>query len=810
MQIYLLAANLFTLAALFVGGSQLGKVRSNRLLPLFLLVIDRSLILVIFLSSAEGNQTEVRPVIAALEVLSSFCLVWTLLAPISHFSPPWSKLAWIGAGIALLLSFLSLWPIWPIPPQVHSLVIAIFSPLFLLVGLGQFHWVYLAPPLALALANFLSLLGLNNLSWLTTLLAYTFLINAVHWENVQAYRQTYKSRQEATENVVQEAIKLNQEQQRLLEVSRLISSVSDLSQSAEHIARTLADVTYSDQSAIFMLDVKQIGLVRLATVYNSRYALNITSRDQIVFALEDHLPLQDALEKQQQVLFSQKDVKDLRQLYALWYEDRTGPTLIQPLMVQGRAVGALLLGNPFSNRPIETGDTELCQDLSLQIATLVEYNRRYLELEWQAESMAATVQEQAVSAISSEPGAALPLAKGPVEGTLNRQKAVAKSGAVKARPANGTDLRQAEPVPEQAVQVKAHQAISEAISDGVVICDNLGRVRWANKAARQILGETGQMLIGQPIGAIYGEIDSQESFEALMVAFSRRNQPVPTFFETEDQTIQGRLIPWRNEEQEWLGFIGVFGDITPQVKAEKSRNDFIAALSRELRGPLTAVKGYSELIVNGAMANYGPEQIRVQQIIHSSAERMVEILDNAIRITARKRDQSIPRFEEVEVTKIVDEAVREAASLAELHELKLTREIKGELSPIVADPRHLRRILDNLLSNACRFTPPGGKVTVRAWIFEPQEFITKSGQFAQPELLISVADTGVGIPQTELKRIFDPFYQLDQPALEEVTGMGMGLTVVKELVEMHKGRVWVESIPGEGSLFQVALPMSQE
>jgi signal transduction histidine kinase len=209
------------------------------------------------------------------------------------------------------------------------------------------------------------------------------------------------------------------------------------------------------------------------------------------------------------------------------------------------------------------------------------------------------------------------------------------------------------------------------------------------------------------------------------------------------------------------------------------------------------------------LTDYRPEQVRVQQIIHSSAERMVEILDNAIRITARKRDQILPKFEEVDVVKLIEEAVRETASLAELHELRLTSEIKGELPRLISDARHLRQILDNLLSNACRFTPPGGKVTVRAWLAEPKVYITEAGQLAQPELMLSVADTGIGIPQTELKRVFEPFYQLKQPEVQEVTGMGMGLAVVKELVELHQGRVWVESMPGEGSVFQVAVPLTQ-
>jgi signal transduction histidine kinase len=319
------------------------------------------------------------------------------------------------------------------------------------------------------------------------------------------------------------------------------------------------------------------------------------------------------------------------------------------------------------------------------------------------------------------------------------------------------------------------------------------------------LGKPKRALVGQPIGTIYGEIDSGESIEDLVVAFSRRNHPLPTFIETDERAIQGRLIPWRNDEYEWLGIIAVFRDVTREVKADRARNDFIAALSRELRSPLTAVKGYSDLITNGMMNDYSSEQLRVQQIIRSSAERMTAVLDNAIQITAENRHKVLPRFEEVDVTKVIETVFSEIAPLAQLRELELVRELKTDLPPLAADAGHLRRILNNLLSNACRFTPPGGRVTLRVWLQPEQE-----NGMARPQLNLAVADNGVGIPQVELKRIFDPFYQVKDQDIREDSGMGMGLAVVKELVELHNGRVWVESTVGQGSVFHVVLPVTQE
>jgi two-component system phosphate regulon sensor histidine kinase PhoR len=347
-------------------------------------------------------------------------------------------------------------------------------------------------------------------------------------------------------------------------------------------------------------------------------------------------------------------------------------------------------------------------------------------------------------------------------------------------------------------------SILENVEEGVVVGDARGRVKLVNKAAERLLGKPRRELLGQSIGTIYGKIDSSEEIEKLAVAFSRRNEPLPTFFEDEDRAIQGRLTPWRNQGGEWLGIIAVFRDVTPQVKADRARHNFVTALSRVLRGPLTLIKGYAELITNGSIENYSPEQLQVQRIIHSSAEQVVEVLDNAIQISTQNKGKRLPRFETVDITRIIHEALQQITPLAQLRRLELVQEITPDLPPIVVDPKQFYRILENLLSNACRFTPPGGQVRVGAWIQEERE-----GNITRPYLVLTVADNGVGIPKVEQKHIFEPFYQLNNQRPDTESGMGMGLAVVKELVELHNGQVWVESTAGEGSVFHILLPMSQ-
>ena len=802
MQTYLLAANLFALTALLLGLNDFSKGRHSwRLLPLFLLVVSRSVSLIISLATDEGPATTAST-INALEVFSAFCLVWALINPFGYLSVLWQRLAWFGGGLAVFLALLSLFPDWPVPYQIHILTIAIFGASLILVSLGRVSWVHLAAPIVLALAYFLSLLGSTGIFGLVVLLAYGFVIGALHWESVQAYLD----RQQASDAIAQDAIYLSQERQRLLEVSEIISAVPNLDQSMEHVARSMAHITHSDQSVVLMLDVNATDQVRPAVIYSPERPVDLKKYIDSTFSIANYTPLQAAIDQQQQILlYPHSNGNGLASLYAMWQEDRSGPTMIQPLLVQGKAIGALILGNPVTEQPIQEHDQTLCRNLASQIAVMVEAYRHNVALQSQVEALTAQAEKT-----TPEPTPAL-VPEGVGVGEVSRQPV-----AVKTAPAPVTgEIAQPQTIvtpmlPAPVIQLDfeeadSYLAIIEALQEGVVVSNVSGRVQLVNKAAERILGKSRQKLLGRPISTIYGKITSTESIEELATAFSRRNQPLPTFFEDDERAIQGQLIPWRNPEREWLGILAVFTDVTLQVKADRARNDFISALSRALRGPLTIIKGYTELITAGRMANYSPEQLQVQRIIHSSAEQIAQVLNNAIQINAQNQGKIVPRFKDVDVIAIMEAALAEVAALAELQKLELVKEIRTELPSITADGGQLLRILENLLSNACHFTPPGGRVVLQAWVQQERE-----GNTEHPYLILAVADNGVGIPKMEQKRIFDSFYQLDnQRPDHESSGIGMGLAVVKELVELHNGRVWVESTPGVGSIFQVAIPLSQ-
>ncbi len=745
MHVYLLAINLFALTAFFLGFlSFSGETRHRHLLPLLMLVLSHSLTFLVSLMATAGDIFLALGY--ALTIFSTLCVAWSLAGSAAHLPAPWPRLAQVAGVGAVGLALLTLLPGWPVPHQIQIILVAIGGGFFVYLTRQETIWPHLGVLFLLALAGFVDLLGLMGTAQLIGLLGYALLIGVVHQQSLQAYI----TREQVAQDLVQEVYDLNWERQRLLEVSETMSNVPNLNHTVEHILRSLAQATQTDQTAIFTISNRAGKQARLLSLYSPHHPFRINNQG-ITFNLSACPPLKEIVDRQQQLLLPQSSVNGLHTLYNLWSQEQAGPTLLQPLMIQQQLVGVLMVGNPISQAPIRQSDARLCDSLAAQIATMVEHRRRYLELEREAQTMSLSAKKQ-------------------------RQQ---------------PDRQQA--------------AILEAISDGVIIINAQGRVDLVNQAAERVLGKPGRVLIGQPAKAVYRALDARQPMKDLIAAFAKRKQPLPTFIENEERAIQGRLIPWRDAEDEFLGIIAVFRDVTREVRADQARNDFISALSHELRPPLTVITGYSELISNGMMGDYPPQQMQIQHIIYQSAKQVSEILDNAIKVSAQNRHRILPRFEEIDAAKIIDNAIREVLSLVRHYELNFTRDIKADLPLIVADPRHLHRIVYNILSNACRFTPPGGQIALRAWVE-----LSHWGGVSQLYLFITVADNGVGIPKEEVGRIFDRFYQVKNRPPRGRSGMGMGLTVVKELIDLHKGRVWVESKVGHGTIFRVALPVSQE
>jgi signal transduction histidine kinase len=249
---------------------------------------------------------------------------------------------------------------------------------------------------------------------------------------------------------------------------------------------------------------------------------------------------------------------------------------------------------------------------------------------------------------------------------------------------------------------------------------------------------------------------------------------------------------------------------------------FLAKMSHELRTPLNAVIGFTEVLIDQHFGPVNEQQQEYLEDISSSGRHLLSLVEDILDLSKVEAGQSKPHPIALEVNPLLEATVRALKETAEKRGVELELSADPALSTISADPRMLRQVLFNLLSNAVKFTRSGGKVTAESslvgsdWLernisapFEPERagaLQTGAKEFVR----IAVRDTGIGIAQENLRRIFDAFQQEDNSIGREYGGTGLGLALCKKMVELHQGVIWVDSRRGEGSTFTVAIPLGVE
>ncbi len=233
-------------------------------------------------------------------------------------------------------------------------------------------------------------------------------------------------------------------------------------------------------------------------------------------------------------------------------------------------------------------------------------------------------------------------------------------------------------------------------------------------------------------------------------------------------------------------------------EADRVKSNFLATVSHELRTPLTSVIGYSEMLLEGIAGTLNEEQSEYVRTVMEKGDQLLQLITGILDISRMESgEMRLLRapFDFNEITGIVISTV---IPQARRKKIEVTLSVPERLGPVYGDRDRIRQVLINLLGNAVKFTPEGGKIRVAAE--------------RQPDGLldISVSDSGIGISEEHQTRIFDPFYQVDNSSTREYGGTGLGLSIVKRLIELHNGKVWLLSAPGKGSTFHFTLPLALE
>jgi two-component system phosphate regulon sensor histidine kinase PhoR len=239
------------------------------------------------------------------------------------------------------------------------------------------------------------------------------------------------------------------------------------------------------------------------------------------------------------------------------------------------------------------------------------------------------------------------------------------------------------------------------------------------------------------------------------------------------------------------GSAAVFHDITELRHLEKVRKDFVANVSHELRTPITAIRGYAETLQGGALNDpvMAPKMV---EIIHRQSERLSELVEDLLELSRLESREVRLTLTEVPLAEAAARAADTVRPKAEGKSQRVSLHVPAELRAL-GDPRAVEQVLLNLLDNAVKYTPAGGRVDVY-------------GACEEDRCVVRVKDTGLGIEPRHLSRIFERFYRVDKGRSRDMGGTGLGLSIVKHLLQAMEGEVKVESQPNEGSTFTIFLP----
>jgi two-component system phosphate regulon sensor histidine kinase PhoR len=338
--------------------------------------------------------------------------------------------------------------------------------------------------------------------------------------------------------------------------------------------------------------------------------------------------------------------------------------------------------------------------------------------------------------------------------------------------------------------------------EGVLVTDLAGTVALLNARARELLGlpadasPAGRPLVtltrDPALGELMRELAGGAGIASRDVTLSAGTGTGPTL-----QVNAARL---RGADGAAFGFVLVLHDVTELRRLEVIRRDFVANVSHELRTPLTAIKGYAETLL-GAAGDDRDTAKRFLAIIDRHSERLGRLIDDLLTLSDLELGRTPMRLAPVAIGPAVDDVLQIFAEPVARAGVRVEAQIAPALPPILADGDRLRQVLINLVDNAVKYTPAGGRVSVRA--------MHAMGDDQAGMVEIAVEDSGVGIPAQDLPRLTERFFRVDKARSRELGGTGLGLAIVKHIVQAHGGSLAISSALGQGTTVRVFFPAAE-
>lgn len=341
------------------------------------------------------------------------------------------------------------------------------------------------------------------------------------------------------------------------------------------------------------------------------------------------------------------------------------------------------------------------------------------------------------------------------------------------------------------------RTILHCMADGVIIADSDGRVVLHNPAAIRLLEIDRNSLSGTTLKdykqtQVLAEMTSEflDNVFPLSGAITREFQVGKPFLRASSALVQGA-------ELNILGSITVIQNITYLKELDQMKTDFVAMVSHELKSPIAAVRQQLMSIMSGLAGEIAEKQIKIIERSEKRLQELSALIENLLDISKIEAGVIVQRKEPLNMAPLIKSVLATYESQIKRNGLQIFLEVPEKLPAINADPANMEEVIANLISNAINYTPEGGKIFVRSFV--------KKGH-----LVIEIEDTGIGIAPEDQKRIFDKFYRVKSDRTRNISGTGLGLPIVKGIVEVHLGTIELESQLDKGSLFRILLPLACE
>lgn len=343
----------------------------------------------------------------------------------------------------------------------------------------------------------------------------------------------------------------------------------------------------------------------------------------------------------------------------------------------------------------------------------------------------------------------------------------------------------------QEMQKDRLEAVINNMGNGLMLIDEKGYVNLVNRAFLEHFGGQEQQYLGH---VYYEAVDEVEIHKSVKEVFMTEDKVRHSFIlplQIERRFLEVLGAPIFNESNQWKGVVLVFHDITELKNLEQMRKDFVANVSHELKTPITSIRGFSETLLDGAMSD---ERLREQfiTIILNESERLQSLIHDLLELSKLEKEEFTLNIEHISVPSLVKDTIPIVEQQANQKGIELEQTIDTE-GYIDGDSARLKQVVINLITNAINYTPNGGTIKLDL-------------KNHKDSFMISVTDSGIGIPKEDVPRIFERFYRVDKARSRNSGGTGLGLAIVKHIVEAHDGNIEVESEYQKGTAFHITLP----